>query len=226
MNEDALLDANHKPSLLAEDVDTSKTGRLKARSGALLVTVAPLMLRLQKVSCKYPWGSTFAYLLMSNPNPSNLEGNIELDYIEKTGITDTSEALQISEIFIFADLEHYDVIPSKGGYARAVVQVGVARTGSTSGNVYLTKVTHDLGYVTSSGDFTSKSTADASINFYTNETDYQLCSSQVWLEYNFDIPSGCRLALQVRLYGYIDTTENGKMKLCCGRGSCDSYLEL
>jgi len=53
-----------------------------------------------------------------------------------------------------------------------------------------------------------------------------LCSSQVWLDWNFDIPSGYKLALRVRLCGYRQTTESGKMKLCCSRGSYDSYLEF
>jgi len=186
-------------------------------------------LALQKVSDKYPWGDDFAYLLMLNPSPSDLDGNDALDYEEKTGITDTSEALQIDKIFIFADLLPVDGNLSRvarGGYVRAVVQAGIARTGSTNGNVYLTKITFNLGYVDSSGNFTSKSTADATPNFSTNSTDYQLCSGQAWLNYNFDIPSGYMLALRVRLYGYRQTTESGKMKLCCGRGSYDSYLEF
>ena len=186
-------------------------------------------LALQKVSDKYPWGDDFAYLLMFNPSPSDLDGNDALDCEEKTGITDTSEALQIDKIFIFADLLPVDGnLPrvARGGYVRAVVQAGIARTGSTDGNVYLTKITFNLGYVDSSGNFTSKSTADATPNFSTNSTDYQLCSGQAWLNYNFDIPSGYMLALRVRLYGYRQTTESGKMKLCCGRGSFDSYLEF
>jgi len=186
-------------------------------------------LALQKVSDKYPWGDDFAYLLMLNPSPSDLDGNDALDYEEKTGITDTSEALQIDKIFIFADLLPVDGnLPrvARGGYVRAVVQAGIARTGSTDGNVYLTKITFNLGYVDSSGNFTSKSTADATPNFSTNSTDYQLCSGQAWLNYNFDILSGYMLALRVRLYGYRQTTESGKMKLCCGRGSFDSYLEF
>ena len=173
-------------------------------------------LALQKVSDKYPWGDDFAYLLMLNPSPSDLDGNDALDYEEKTGITDTSEALQIDKIFIFADLLPVDGNLSRvarGGYVRAVVQAGIARTGSTNGNVYLTKITFNLGYVDSSGNFTSKSTADATPNFSTNSTDYQLCSGQAWLNYNFDIPSGYMLALRVRLYGYRQTTESGKMKL-------------
>jgi len=186
-------------------------------------------LALQKVSDKYPWGDDFAYLLMLNPSPSDLDGDDTLDYEEKTGITDTSEALQIDKTFVFADLLPVDGnLPrvARGGYVRAVVQAGIARTGSTNGNVYLTKITFNLGYVDSSGNFTSKSTADATPNFSTNSTDYQLCSGQAWLNYNFDIPSGYMLALRVRLYGYRQTTESGKMKLCCGRGSYDSYLEF
>jgi len=182
---------------------------------------------LQKVSDKFPWGNGFYYLLMPNPSPTNLNGNnIVLDFEEKTGITDVSEALQIAKVFVFADLEHYNILPPKGGYVRAVVQSGVARTGSTNGNVYLTKIIFDLGYVNFNGDFTSKSNAIAEPNFYTNKTDYQLCSGQSWLEWNFDIPSEHRLALQVKLYGYKETTEHGKMKLCCSRGSYDSYLEF
>jgi len=224
--ENALLDANYKPSLLAEDVDTNQTGRLKSRSGALLVTAAPLMLPLQKVNCKYPWGNSFAYLLATSPSPSNLEGNNALDYIEKTNITNTTEALQISEVFVFADLEHYDVLPPRGGYVKAVIQAGVARTGSTSGNVYLSKVAHELGYVDIDGSFTSKSVTDAVFNFHTNKTDYQLCSSQVWLDWNFIIPKDCLLALRVELHGYVETTQSGKMRLYCRRGSYDSYLEF
>ena len=181
---------------------------------------------LQKVNTKYPWGNGFDYLLMSNASPSDLDGDSTLDCEEKTGITDTSEALQIDKTFVFADLEHYDVLPIKGGYVRAVAQAGIARTGSTDGNIYLTKITFELGYVNSSGTFTSKSSANATPNFSTNSTDYQLCSGQVWLDWNFDIPSGYRLALRVKLYGYKATTEHGKMKLCCGRGSYDSYLEF
>ncbi|MHA1396189.1 MAG: hypothetical protein ACTSSF_00465 [Candidatus Heimdallarchaeaceae archaeon] len=186
-------------------------------------------LALQKVSDKYPWGNGFTYLLMLNPSPSDLDGDDTLDYEEKTNITDTSEALQIGKTFVFADLLPADGnLPrvARGGYVRAVVQAGIARTGSTDGNVYLTKITFDLGYVDSSSNFISKSSANATPNFHTNETDYQLCSSQVWLDYNFDIPSGYMLALRVRLYGYIATTESGKMKLCCSRGSSDSYLEF
>ena len=186
---------------------------------------------LQKVSDKYPWGDDFAYLLMLNPSPSDLDGDDTLDYEEKTGITDTSEALQIDKTFVFADLLPVDGnLPrvARGGYVRAVVQAGIARTGTTEGNVYLTKINFNLGYVDSSGNFTSKSTADATPNFYTNSTDYQLCSGQAWLDYNFDIPSGYMLALRVRLYGYRENgdTEHFKMKLCCSRGSYDSYLEF
>jgi len=185
-----------------------------------------IVLALQKVSDKYPWGDDFDYLLMLNPSPSDLDGDSTLDYEEKTGITDTTEAEQIDKTFVFADLEHYDILPTKGGYVRAVAQAGIARTGSTDGNVYLTKITFDLGYVDSSGNFTSKSSATATTNFNTNSTSYDLCSGQAWLSYDFDIPSGYKLALRVRLYGYIATTESGKMKLCCGRGSYDSYLEF
>jgi len=226
MKENALFDANHKPSLLAENADTRETGRLRCRGGALVVVAGPLMLALQKVNNKYSWGNGFAYLLTVGRNPSDLDGDKNLDREEKTGITDTSEALQIDKVFVFADLGHYYVLPPKGGLVRAVVQAGVARTGSTSGNVYLTKITFNLGYVDSSGNFTSKSAADATPNFYTNKTDYQLCSGQAWLDWNFDILSGYRLALRVRLYGYKATTEHGKMKLCCTRGSFDSYLEF
>ena len=188
-------------------------------------------LALQKVNDKYPWGDDFAYLLMLNPSPSDLDGNDALDYEEKTGITDTSEALQIDKTFVFADLLPVDGnLPrvARGGYVRAVVQAGIARTGASDGNVYLTKITFNLGYVDSSGNFTSKSTADATPNFYTNSTDYQLCSGQVWLNWDFDIPSGYMLALRVRLYGYRENgdTEHFKMKLCCSRGSYDSYLEF
>ena len=187
-----------------------------------------IVLALQKVSDTYPWGSGVSYVLMLNPSPSDLDGDSTLDCEEKTGITDTSEALQIDKTFVFADLEHYDVLPIKGGYVRAVAQAGIARTGSTDGNVYLTKISFDLGYVDSSGNFTSKSSANATPNFSTNSTSYQLCSGQAWLKWDFDVPAGHRLALRVRLYGYraAGGTENFKMKLCCGRGSYDSYLEF
>ena len=184
------------------------------------------VLALQKVNDKYPWGDGVSYLLMFNPSPSDLDGDSTLDYEEKTGITDTSEALQIDKTFIFADLKRYDILRAKGGYMRAVAQAGIARTGDTDGNVYLTKITFDLGYVDSSGNFTSKSSANATPNFSTNSTSYQLCSGQAWLKWDFDVPAGYRLALRVRLYGYKATTENGKMKLCLSRGAYDSYLEF
>ena len=109
MKENALLDANHKASLLAENTDTRETGRLRCRGGALVVVAGPVMLALQKVNDKYPWGSGFAYLLTAGRNPSDLDGDEDLDREEKTGITDTSEALQIDKSFVFADLQHYYV---------------------------------------------------------------------------------------------------------------------
>ena len=225
MKENALFDANHKPSLLAENADTRETGRLRCRGGALVVVAGPLMLALQKVNNKYSWGNGFAYLLTVGRNPSDLDGDKNLDREEKTGITDTSEALQIDKVFVFADLQHYYVLPPKGGLVRTVVQTGIARTGGT-GDVYLTKMTFSLGYVDSAGSFTSGSTADATPNFYTDKTDYQLCSGQAWLNWDFDIPDGRMFALRVQLYGKVDSGVTGKMKLCCSRDAYDSFLEF
>ena len=191
-----------------------------------------MFLVLQKVIHEYPRQGGINYLLMVNPNPTDLYGN-SLDCEEKTGITNTEEAVQIDKIFILADNERHNtigelipVLPPKGGLVRSVIQAGIARTGSTTGNIYLSKIISSLGYVDGDNNFTSKSEESDTLNFYTNKTSYQLCSSQVWLNWNFDIPSGYRLALRVRLYGYKATTEHGKMKLCCTRGSFDSYLEF
>ena len=194
----------------------------------ILEILGRTFLVLQKVSDKFPWGDGFYYLLMPNPNPSDLDGNDAyiLDFEEKTNITDTSETLQIAKVFVFADLEHYNILPPKGGYVRAVVQGGIARTGETSGDVYLTKMIFDLGYVDSSGNFTSKSNAVATPDFHTDKTDYQSCSGQAWLNWNFDIPNGHLLALKAQLYGKVASGVTGKMKLCCSRGSYDSYLEF
>jgi len=226
--ENALIDGNHNASLLAEDADSREATRLWCRSRALVIVAGPLVLALQKVNDKYPWGDDFAYILAVGRNPSDLDGDESLDCEEKTNITNTTETLQIDKTFVFADLQHYYVLPPKGGLVRAVVQGGIARTGASSGNVYLTKIAFNLGYVDSAGTFTSGSTANATPNFSTNSTDYQLCSGQAWLNWNFDIPSGYMLALRVRLYGYrvADGTEHFKMKLCCSRGSYDSYLEF
>jgi len=181
---------------------------------------------LQKVNTKYPWGNGFDYLLMSNASPSDLDGDDTLDYEEKTGIADTEETLQIDKTFVFADLLRYDIQRAKGGYMRAVAKGGVARTGSTDGNVYLTKIVFQLGYVNEDGNFTSKSEATANTNFNTNSTDYEYCSGQAWLEWDFDVPAGYWPALRVMLYGKVATTESGKMKLCLSRGAYDSYLEF
>jgi len=191
-----------------------------------------MFLVLQKVAHKYPRVGGINYLLMVNPNPTDLYGN-SLDCEEKTGITNTEEEVQIDKIFILADNERCNtigepipILPPKGGLVRSVIQAGIARTGSTTGNIYLSKIIVSLGYVDSDSSFTLKSEENNTLNFYTNKTAYQLCSSQVWLDWNFDIPSGYKLALRVRLYGYRQTTESGKMKLCCSRGSYDSYLEF
>ncbi|RLC78565.1 MAG: hypothetical protein DRJ03_25080 [Chloroflexi bacterium] len=223
--ENALVDGNHNASLLAEDADSCETARLRCKGRALVTVGGPLMLALQKVNDKYPWGDDFAYILAVGRNPSDLDGDDSLDCEEKTGITDTSETEQVNKIFVFADLRHYYVLPPRGGLVRAVVQAGIAVTNGT-GSIYLTKMTFGLGYVDSAGSFTSGSTADATPNFYTNKVDYQLCSGQAWLDWNFDIPSGRMLALRVQLYGRVDSGVTGKMKLCCGRGSYDSYLEF
>lgn len=226
--ENALIDGNHNASLLAEDADSRETARLRCRSGAQVIVTGPLVLALQKVNDKYPWGDDFAYILAVGRNPTDLDGDKSLDCEEETNITDVTEALQIDKVFVFADLEHYYVLPPKGGLVRAVAQGGIARTGASDGKVYLTKITFNLGYVNSAGTFTSGSTADATPNFSTNSTDYQLCSGQAWLDWDFDIPSEYMLALRVRLYGYRENgdTEHFKMKLCCARGSFDSYLEF
>ena len=223
--ENALIDGNHNASLLAEDADSCETARLRCRSRALVVVAGPLVLALQKVNDKYPWGDDLAYILAVGRNPSDLDGDDSLDCEEKTGITDTNETEQINKVFVFADLQHYYVLPPKGGLVRAVTQAGIAVTDGT-GNVYLTKVTFSLGYVDSAGSFASGSTADATPNFYTDKADYQLCSGQTWLDWNFDIPDERMLALRVQLYGKFDSGVTGKMKLCCSRGSCDSYLEF
>jgi len=223
--ENALIDGNHNASLLAEDADGCETARLRCRGRALVIVGGPLVLALQKVNDKYSWGDGFAYLLMPIPNPADLDGDDSLDYEEKTGITNTTEAKQIDKVFVFADLQHYYVLPPKGGLVRTVVQTGIARTGGT-GDVYLTKMTFSLGYVDSAGSFTSGSTADATPNFYTDKTDYQLCSGQAWLNWDFDIPDGRMFALRVQLYGKVDSGVTGKMKLCCSRDAYDSFLEF
>jgi len=183
----------------------------------------------QKVNDAYPWGSTHTYLLMENPSPSDLEDSdtSDLDYEEKTGITDTSEALQIDKTFVLADLVGR---PRQIGAqaVRAVCSVSIARTGETDGNIYWTKATFNLGVMDSSGNFTSKVSADATPNFSTNSADYQTCSGQAFLDLStgFTVAADERLALRVRVYGYIATTENAKMRLNCSRGSADSYIEL
>ena len=223
--ENALIDGNYNASLLAEDADSHETARLRCRSRALVIVGGPLVLALQKVNDKYSWGDSFAYLLMPIPSPADLDGDDSLDCEEKTGITNTGEAEQINKVFVFADLQHYFVLPPKGGLVRTVVQTGIARTDGT-GNVYLTKMTFSLGYVDSAGSFTSGSTADAMPNFYTDKTDYQLCSGQAWLNWDFDIPDGRMFALRVQLYGKVDSGVTGKMKLCCSRDAYDSFLEF
>jgi len=184
------------------------------------------VLVLQKVADKYPWGDDFAYLLKTEPNPSDLDGNDALDYEEKTGITDTSEASQIDKTFVHDAL--VDLNRELSNYARAVVQVGIARTGDTDGNIYFTKATFTLGYVDEAGTFTSIASADGTPNFSTNSTDYQLCSAQAYITIpdNTIIYPANRIALKVECYGYRATTEHGKMKLCCSRGSYDSYLDF
>jgi len=191
-----------------------------------------MFLVLQKVAHKYPRVGGINYLLMVNPSPTNLYGN-SLDCEEKTGITNTEEAVQIDKIFILATNERCNtigealpILPPRGGLVRSVIQAGIARTGSTTGNIYLSKIITSLGYVDSDGNFTSESEESDVLNFYTNKTDYQLCSSQVWLDWNFAIPKDCRLALRVGLHGYVETTQSGKMRLYCRRGSYDSYLEF
>jgi len=223
--ENALVDGNRNASLLAEDADSRETARLRCRGGAQAVIPGPMVLALQKVNDEYPWGDGFAYLLMPNPNPADLDGDESLDREEKTGITNTTETKQIDEVFVFADLQHYYVLPPKGGFVRAVAQAGIVVTGGT-GNVYLTRVAFSLGHVDSAGSFTSESTADATPNFSTNSTSYQLCSGQVWLDWNFDVPDEQMLALRVQLYGKVDSGVTGSMKLCCSRGSFDSYVEF
>jgi len=224
MKQNALIDGFGHPSLLADR--EGQTERLRSRGGALVIVPGPLTLVLQKVTTKYPWGDDFAYLLMPGPSPSNLDGNNALDQEEVTNITSTNETKIIEKVFVFADLEHYWLLPPKGGLVRAVAQAGVARTGDTDGDVYLTKIVFSLGYVNTSGSFTSKSSATAATNFHTNSTDYKLCSGQAWVDWDFDIPSNCKLAEKVELYGKIASTESGKMKLCLSRGSHDSYLEF
>ena len=183
---------------------------------------------LQKVNDALEWGQNPTYLLMENPNPSDLDGDTSLDKEEETGITDTSEALQIDKTFICREAEEATLQNRTiRGIARAVASVSIARTGSTDGNIYLTKVTFDIGLVGSDGNFISKKSADATPNFSTNSTDYQTISAQAFLDVSsFEIPNNYRLGLRVRCYGYIATTENGKMKLNCARGSADSYLEV
>ncbi len=186
------------------------------------------ILILQKVNDALDWGFNPTYLLMENPNPSDLDGDSSLDQEEKTGITDTSETLQIDKTFVWTEAEDLNLRNYViRGMARAVASVSIARTGSTDGNIYLTKVVFDIGFVDSTGNFTSKKSANATPNFSTNSTSYQTVSAQAFLSLTpFGVPSDKRLALRVRCYGYKETTESGKMKLNCARGSADSYLEV
>ena len=191
----------------------------------------PVYLILQKVDAgKYPWGdSSLTYVLMPyDPSPSNLKGDDSLDDEEETGLTNTEEQVIIDKVWTLADLGRLDPLPPPGGLARVVCQGGIARTGSTTGNVYLKTMIFDLGYVNEGGNFTSKASATASLNFSTNSTDYQLCSAQVWVSYDFVVPAGHKFALRTRLKGYraAGGTESYKMKLCCGRGSFDSFIQF
>jgi len=226
MGQDALLDKNFKPSLIAEDHDNAgEIMRLIARGRALAIVPSPLILALQDVGTnnKYSWGTGFRYTLMPNPSPSDLE-NSSLDAIEKTNISGT-ESVQLDEVFVFADLEHYYPVPTEG-YVRTVLQVGAARGGTTAGTTYLTKAILDLGYIDTGGTFTSESSGNALINLKTTSTSYQSKSVQAWLSHSFEIPSGKKFALRVRLCAKMETANDGKIKLYLSRGSFDSYIEF
>ena len=178
---------------------------------------------LQKVTTVHPYGNFTYQLRFNEGNPTNLDGDNNLDK-EEVNVTNDTEAKLIDKTFILVGPEYTPLLPVVD-YIRTIIQAGVKRTGSTNGNVYITKAILRLGYADVNGIFAQKKTKTININFSTNSTDYQLISLQAWFDY-FSVPENYLFAFNVQLYGKKATTQSGKMKLCFSRGSFDSYVEF
>ena len=184
-------------------------------------------LLMQKVNDTYPSPSGENHLLMENGNPSDLDSPdiSNLDYEEKVGVTDTSEALQLDTTFVLADL--LPLHRYAKGIVRFVAKVQVKRTGSTDGTIYWTKTVFKLLKFYNTGSPVEIGEVTANPNYGNETTDYNGCTAQGFLQIPMtEFKRDERLGVETQHYGYVETTESGDMRMMTGRGSGDSYLEI
>ena len=191
-------------------------------------------LYLQQVNDAYPWGQNPTYLLMEEPSPSDLDKDSDLDYTEVDGLSNSSEEVLLEKTFTYAPIKKIGTMENSvqtlRGTARAVAMASIALDSCSTGVIYWTKAVFDLGEISPTGDFVSLKTATSTPNFsVTNSTSYSSASAQAFLsDVNYTIGVNNRLALRVKLYGYVNSGDSctGKIKLHHARGSADSYLEV
>lgn len=187
-------------------------------------------LYLQKVGDVYTFGTVNpALLLLANPVPADLDKDVNLDYEEKIGISDTVEALQLDKYFVMVPagvpVGAIDKLYTEG-VARAVIGLAVKGNGTIA--TTLTKVAVDVGVIDEAGVFTSRQSGDTTPNYSTNSVTYQLLSAQALLNITGAsvINKNERLCLRVRVFGHVASGNAGAIRILCARGSADSYMEI
>lgn len=168
-----------------------------------------LLLFAQKVNDAYPWGTGHTDILLKVPSPSDLDSDDTLDYHEVTDMDDAVEALQISKIFVLADISDFSgdtILPFK-----AVAQIGIAAVSGTTPHSYCTKVVFNLGTIDTLGAFTSKATVTATPNVNTDSTTYQFLSASAFFSKSstFVVEQAKKLALQIKVYGKVLSETTG-----------------
>ena len=184
---------------------------------------------IQKINNGFTFGNTTWFRIATPfPSPSDLDLDASLNIEEKTGITDTAEAVQIDKIYIILPdiFEEYQTENNYliKGWARLFIKLGVAGDGTNT--CYLTKVAFSIGYVDWAGTFYTTITSYAVPNISESATTYKEFSTQC---YTSSIPDTAltrynNFACRIKVYGYVSAGTGGKIEIIHRRGETDTYI--
>lgn len=170
-------------------------------------------------------GITFANssrLLLTSPNPSDLDKDATLDFINQSNISQVSETLLIDETWTCPS---YDYNVRNEG--KAVMMLGIGNYSSNSSCV-VDAVVFQLGTIDTNAAFTAVCNATANYDYSTNATLYTHVTKQANFEnISIDCSNSTRLALRTKVYGHTNNSNvMTNFRLETTRGSYDSYLTL
>jgi len=184
---------------------------------------------IQKINDGFTFGDvTYFRIATPFPSPPDLDLDAALDIEEKTGISDTTETVQIDKIYIILPdiFEEYNTENKLllKGWALLLIKLAVVGDGTNA--CYLTKVGFDIGWVSEGGNFTSRAYTEATPNISEVSTTYKEFSGQCYINSISEIASwrDINFACRIRVYGYVAAGTGGKIKIIHRRGETNTQI--